>query len=166
MHSHRFFAASTSLSLLLFAGHAFAEDGKAYPGSGCQHQFDHIAASLTRSNATILNVGSQRVKLFCPVTKDIEAGRIKRAEVVYVDSHSTQSVICELISLSREGATVQSSVRPSSAAGVNTTPLALTFGAHAKNNKGTYVLTCELPPFSGPGAVGASQIVTYNVVEE
>ena len=166
MSSNRLLAASASLALSLLGSQAFAEDGKAYPGSACQRQFDHIAATISRSNASILNAGSQRVKLFCPVTKDVEAGRIKRAEIVYLDGHSQQSVTCELTSLSREGAVVQSSVRSSSAAGVNTTPLPLSFGIHATNNKGTYVLTCELPPFSGTGAVGASHIIAYNVVEE
>jgi hypothetical protein len=167
MRPQRLLAASATLALpllALLAGRALAEDGKAYPGSACQRQFDHVAASISRSQATILNVGAQRVKLFCPVAKDIEAGRIKRAEVMYLDNHNQQSVTCELLSLSREGAVVQSSVRQSSVAGTNGTPLPLSFGVHAANPKGTYVLTCELPPFSG--AVGASQIITYNVVEE
>jgi hypothetical protein len=166
MHTQRLLAASATLALSMLGGQAFAEDGKAFPGSACQAQFDHVEATISRSNASILNAGAQRVKLFCPVAKDIEAGRIKRAEVMYLDSHSQQSVTCELVSLSREGAVVQSSIRSSSVGGVNTTPLPLSFGAHATNNKGTYVLTCELPPFSGAGAVGASHIITYNVVEE
>jgi hypothetical protein len=156
-------AASATLAFALLAGQASAEDGKAYPGSACQRQFDHVAASITRSQASLLNVDSRRVKLFCPVVKDIEAGGIKRAEIMYLDGHNNDRVTCELMSLSREGAVVQSSVRHSSVAGVNGTPLPLSFGVHAKNPKGTYVLTCELPPITGSGS---SHIITYNVVEE
>ena len=75
MYAQRLFAASATLALSLLGGQAFAEDGKAYPGSACQAQFDHVEATISRSNASILNAGSQRVKLFCPVAKDIEAGR-------------------------------------------------------------------------------------------
>ncbi|MGD9509140.1 MAG: hypothetical protein AB7X49_11375, partial [Geminicoccaceae bacterium] len=88
-----------------------AENGKAYPGSACQRQFDHIDASLSCSRAVVLNAGSQAVRLFCPVAKDIEAGRIKRAVVMVPDSHNTQNVTCELMSLGSDGAVVQSSIR-------------------------------------------------------
>jgi hypothetical protein len=81
-----------------------------------------------------------------------------------LDSHNTQNVTCELMSLGADGAVVQSSFRQSSA--TTAVPVALSFGAHKANPRGVYVLTCDLPAGSGPGAVGASHIVSYNIVEE
>ncbi|MGE3290935.1 MAG: hypothetical protein AB7I59_05015 [Geminicoccaceae bacterium] len=161
----RHFAAHTILALSLLGSQALAENGKAYPGSACQRQFDHIDASLSCSRAVVLNAGSQAVRLFCPVAKDIEAGRIKRAVVMVPDSHNTQNVTCELMSLGSDGAVVQSSIRQSSA--TTAVPVALSFGAHKANLRGVYVLTCDLPVDSGPGAgrrVAHRQL--YNVVEK
>jgi hypothetical protein len=61
MHTQRLLAASATLALSMLGGQAFAEDGKAFPGSACQAQFDHVEATISRSNASILNAGSQRV---------------------------------------------------------------------------------------------------------
>jgi hypothetical protein len=112
----------------------------------------------------VLNASAQSVRLFCPVAKDVEAGRIKRAVVMVLDSHTSQNVTCELMSLGSDGTVVQSSIRSSLA--TNAVPVALSFGAHKTNPRGVYVLTCDLPAGSGAGAVGASHIVSYNVVEE
>lgn len=165
MTARHFAMIGTLASSMLAASAAFAEDGKAYPGSSCQAQFDHLNATIARSGASLLNVHTTAVKLFCPIVKDIEAGRIKRAEVMVDDNHTGQDVVCELFSLGRDGAVVQSSRR-------NTTgtsggrPVALTFGIHSANARGYYALTCELPASSGLGALGPSRIVGYNVVEE
>lgn len=164
MSMQRQLAGCTALALSLLAGQAFAEDGKAYPGSACQRQFDQIDAAIARSRAVVLNAGAQSVRLFCPVAKDVEAGRIKRAVVMVLDSHTAQNVTCELMSLGSDGAVVQSSTRSSSA--TNAVPVALSFGAHKANPRGVYVLACDLPAGSGPGAVGASHIVSYSIVEE
>ena len=141
-----------------------AEDGKAYPGSACQRQFDNVAAPVARTQALILSTHDSPVKVFCPVVKDVEAGRITRAEVMVDDNHSTANISCELFSFRRDGSVQQ--VTPRATSGTSATPVALTFGAHTANPKGSYGLTCELPPGSGAGALGPSSIVGYSVVEE
>ena len=141
-----------------------AEDGKAYPGSACQRQFDNVAAPVARTQALILSTHDSPVKVFCPVAKDVESGRIKRAEVMVDDNHSTANISCELFSFRRDGSVQQ--VTPRATSGTSATPVALTFGAHTANPKGSYGLTCELPPGSGAGALGPSSIVGYSVVEE
>lgn len=143
---------------------ASAEDGKALPGSACQRQFDHVNAPMARTAGTLLALHDSAVKVFCPVTKDIEAGRIKRAEVLVDDNHALADVRCELFSLRQDGSVLQSTLRATS--GNPATPVTLTFGAHSANAKGRYALTCELPPGTGNGAVAASTILGYSVVEE
>lgn len=152
--------ASTMLSMPVSA----AEDGKSYPGSACQRQFDNINAPVARTGAIIFNNHTSPIKLFCPVVKDIEGGRIKRAEVMIDDNHGSANIRCELFSFKRDGTVQQVSVRDSS--GTTVSPLPLTFGAHGANPKGSYGLTCELPAGSGSGAIGPSQIVSYSIVEE
>jgi hypothetical protein len=152
--------ASTMASAPVFA----AEDGKAYPGSACQRQFDNINAPVARTGAILFNNHTSPVKVFCPVVKDIEAGRIKRAEVMVDDNHALADIRCELFSFKRDGSVQQVSVRDSS--GTTVTPLPLAFGAHGANPKGSYGLTCELPVGSGSGAIGPSMIVGYTIVEE
>ena len=163
-YQHLAFAFGICASAMMSAPVFAAEDGKAYPGSACQRQFDNINAPVARTGAIIFNNHTSSVKVFCPVVKDVEAGRIKRAEVMIDDNHGSANIRCELFSFKRDGTVQQVSVRDSS--GTTVTPLALTFGAHGANPKGSYGLTCELPAGSGSGAISASQIVGYTVVEE
>jgi hypothetical protein len=164
--SHLVVSCATIASAVL-AAPAFAEDGKAMPGSVCQPMsFRPTAPSgLATGGLTITNFGSVAETVTCPVTKDIEAGRIKRAEVKVIDANPNNGadVRCTLSSFKSDGAVHQSQLvkTQGSLPGV---PQPLPFTAHTANNKGTYNLICELPPFVN--GFGGSGIMMYNIVEE
>lgn len=151
------------------AAPVFAEDGKALTGSACQASFSSGVQSLFRNGASISSSGSQPVSVTCPVTKDIEAGRIKRAEVMVVDRNpgSNADISCTLTTHKKDGSVHQSSTRKSNSSFTATLPLS--FGAQTAALQGSYSLICDLPPIASvPGNpnVGPSSIVMYNVVEE
>ena len=77
----------SALALSALAWPALAEDGKAYTGSSCQPMsFRPTAPSgLAVGGVTISNFSTSFESVACPVGKDVEAGRIKRAEVMVID---------------------------------------------------------------------------------
>ena len=171
--SHLVVSCGTAALAMLAAAPAFAEDGKAMPGSACQATFASGVQSLFRGGASILSSGSQAVSITCPVAKDIEAGRIKRAEVMVIDRNpSTDQSIkpdisCTLATHKKDGSVQQSVTKKSNSSFPNALPLS--FGAQTAAAQGSYSLVCELPPFANvPGNpnIGPSAIVMYNVVEE
>jgi hypothetical protein len=162
--SHLVVSCATIASAVL-AAPAFAEDGKAMPGSVCQPMsFRPTAPSgLATGGLTISNFGTNAESVTCPVTKDIEAGRIKRAEVKVIDANPTANVSCTLSSFKSDGALHQSQLVTSKGS-LPTEAQPLPFAGHTANNKGTYNLVCNLPPFVN--GLGASGIMMYSIVEE
>ena len=110
-----------------------------------------------------------QISVTCPVAKDIEAGRIKRAEVMVFDRNpnanppgtTDNDVSCALATVRRDG-TVQQTITLRTF-NSSPSPLPLTFSGQSAAPKGSYSLVCDLPP-SLP--TGLSSIVMYNVVEE
>ena len=156
--------AGACIGLLALAAPALAEDGKTMPGSACHASFSSGVASLTRSNGLMLGVGSSGVRISCPVMKDIDAGRIKRAVVNVIDNNpfAGGDVVCNLLTLKPDGTVSQSQeLRTSGSSG---TMRQLAYGAQAKVAGGNYSLVCDLPALQSPG--GPSMIISYNVVEE
>ena len=156
------------MAVAMAAAPAFAEDGKAMPGSACQ--------PLTFSRTTGLSMGAAIISNFstsvfehvaCPVTKDIEAGRIKRAEVMVIDRSPVtgHDIECTLATHKKDGSFVQSVTKKTSSS--FQTALPLSFGAQAAAAQGSYTLICTLPPMATvAGSPAPSSIVMYNVVEE
>jgi hypothetical protein len=152
------------MAAAMTAGSALAEDAKALPGSACQPMSFRPTANsgLATGGLTISNITSNAENVTCPITKDIEAGRIKRAEVKVIDSSSTANVRCTLTSFKSDG-TLHQRQEVTSTGSSPTEVKPLSFAAHTANNKGTYNLICELPPLNGSSASG---IMMYTVVEE
>lgn len=167
MNSMKLTAITTFLSALAFSAltaPAFAEDGKAMPGSACQASFLQAAQTLTGSGAFLLNTGTGTVKVTCPAVKDIEAGRIKRAQVKVVDRNPNAGadVSCTLTSHKMDGTVHQSQLLKSSGSSNNVQTLS--YAGQSAAAAGTYSLVCDLPPFVA--AFGPSSLVMYNLVEE
>jgi hypothetical protein len=162
MHAKYLLATCASLGFLVLAAPAFAEDGKAMPGSACQATFFSGLQPLFRNGAVISSSGSDTVSVTCPVVKDIEAGRIKRAEVMVIDRNPNPNadISCTLTTFKKDGSVHQSQERKSNNS--FNVALPLSFGAQTAALQGSYSLTCTLPPGTG----GISSIVMYNVVEE
>lgn len=156
------------MAATMTAGSAFAEDGKAMPGNACQ--------PLTFSRTTGLSIGGAAISNFstsnfehvaCPVTKDIEAGRIKRAEVMVIDRSPVPNhdIECTLSTHKKDGSFAQSVKQKSNSS--FQTALPLTFGAQSAAVQGSYSLICTLPPMATvAGSPAPSTIVRYNVVEQ
>lgn len=140
------------------------------PGSSCQPMsFRPTAPSgLAIGGTTISNFSTSNFEsLTCPVTKDIEAGKIKRAEVMVIDRSPVagHDIECTLVTHKKDGSLVQSVTKKSNSS--FTTALPLTFGAQAASLQGAYSLTCSLPPMATiAGSPAPSTIVMYNIVEE
>jgi hypothetical protein len=161
----RYYALSfVMLSLGMAAPAAMAEDGKAMPGSACQATFASGIQPLFRGAPSILSSGSTNVSVTCPVAKDIEAGRIKRAEVMVIDRNPAAGadISCTLSTFKKDGTVQQSETKKSNSS--FTTALPISFGAQTAAVQGSYSLVCDLPAFA-PSS-GPSAIVMYNVVEE
>lgn len=156
------------LASTLFAGSAFAEDGKALPGSACQPTSFRQPAGLAMGGPSISNFSTSNFEsITCPVTKDIEAGRIKRAEVMLIDRSpvANHNIECTLSTHRRDGSQVQSETKKSNSS--FNTALAISFGPQAAAPQGSYSLICSLPPMATvAGSPAPSTIVMYNVVEE
>ena len=143
--------------------HVVCRHGKALPGSACQAtSFSSIAPLFRSPDGAIASSGSQTTSVTCPVTKDIEAGRLKRAEIKVVDVNPTADVTCTMATIKSDGALHQSQTRSSN--GSSNLVQTLRFTGHTAAAKGVFSLVCALPAFA-PG-FGASHIVLYNVVEE
>ena len=103
----------------------------------------------------------------CPVGKDVEAGRIKRAEVMVIDRSpvANHDISCTLATHKKDGSQVQSVTQKSNSSFQIALPLS--FGAQAAAVQGSYSLICTLPPMATvAGSPAPSTIVMYNVVEE
>jgi hypothetical protein len=166
--SHLVFSCGVIVATLA-AAPAFAEDGKAMPGSACQPMsFRPTAPSgLAIGGAGISNFGTSFESLVCPVTKDLEVGRIKRAEVMLIDRSPVagHDIECTLSTHKKDGSLQQQEKRKSTSSFQNA--LALTFGAQTAAVQGSYSLICSLPPMATvAGSSAPSTIVMYNVVEE
>jgi hypothetical protein len=162
-------AACATIAFAALAAPASAEDGKAMPGSACQPMsFRPTAPSgLATGGAGISNVSTSFDNLVCPVTKDIEAGRIKRAEVMVIDRSPVagHDIECTLSTFKKDGSLQQQEKRKSNSS--FQTALPLTFGAQTAAPQGSYSLICSLPPMATvAGSPAPSTIVMYNVVEE
>jgi hypothetical protein len=149
---------------------ASAEDGKAYTGSACQPMsFRPTAPSgLAIGGVTISNFSTSNFEsVACPVGKDLEAGRIKRAEVMVIDRSpvANHDISCTLATHKKDGSQLQSVTQKSNSSFQIALPL--TFGAQAAAVQGSYSLICTLPPMATvAGSPAPSTIVMYNVVEE
>jgi hypothetical protein len=149
---------------------ASAEDGKAYTGSSCQPMsFRPTAPSgLAIGGVTISNFSTSNFEsVACPVGKDVEAGRIKRAEVMVIDRSpvANHDISCTLATHRKDGSQVQSVTQKSNSSFQIALPLS--FGAQAAAVQGSYSLICTLPPMATvAGSPAPSTIVMYNVVEE
>jgi hypothetical protein len=154
----------------LLGAPAFAEDGKAYPGSACQPMsFRPTAPSgLAIGGVTISNFSTSNFEsVVCPIAKDIEAGRIKRAEVMVIDRSpvANHDISCTLSTHKKDGSQLQSVTQKSNSSFQIALPL--TFGAQSAAVQGSYSLICTLPPMATvAGSPAPSTIVMYNVVEE
>ncbi len=149
---------------------AFAEDGKAYPGSACQPMsFRPTAPSgVAMSALTISNFSTSNFEsVTCPIAKDLEAGQIKRAEVMVIDRSpvANHDIECTLATFDRDGSLRHTEKRKSNSSFQVALPL--TFGAQAAAVQGSYTLICSLPPMATvAGGPAPSTLVMYNVVEE
>lgn len=156
------------MTVTMVTAPAFAEDGKAMPGSACQPLTFSRTTGLSMGAAIISNFSTSNFEhVACPVTKDIEAGRIKRAEVMVIDRSPVPNhdISCTLATHKKDGSFVQSVTKKSNSS--FQVPLALTFGAQSAAVQGSYTLICSLPPMATvAGQPAPSSIVMYNVVEE
>jgi hypothetical protein len=158
------------MAVTMVTAPAFAEDGKAYTGSACQPMsFRPTAPSgLAIGGVTISNFSTSNFEsVTCPVTKDIEAGRIKRAEVMVIDRSpvANHDISCTLATHKKDGSQLQSVTQKSNSSFQIALPL--TFGAQTAAVQGSYSLICSLPPMATvAGSPAPSTIVMYNVVEE
>jgi hypothetical protein len=167
--SHLMFSCGV-LAATLATAPAFAEDGKAYTGSACQPMsFRPTAPSgLAIGGVTISNFNTSNFEsVTCPVTKDIEAGRIKRAEVMLIDRSPVagHDIECTLSTHKKDGSLQHTEKRKSNSSFQIALPL--TFGAQTAAVQGSYSLICSLPPMATvAGSPAPSTIVMYNIVEE
>lgn len=138
------------------------------PGSACQPLTFSRTTGLSLGGATISNFSTSNFEhVTCPVTKDIEAGKIKRTEVMVIDRSPVagHDIECTLTTHKKDGSLVQSVKKKSNNS--FTTALPLTFGVQAASVQGVYSLTCSLPPMATvAGSPAPSTIVMYNIVEE
>ena len=157
-------ASCGAMAFVMSAESVLAEDGKAMPGSACQATFFSGLQPLFRIGAVISSSGSDNVSVTCPVVKDIEAGRIKRAEVMVIDRNPNAGadIGCTLTTFKKDGTVHQSQERKSNNS--FNVALPLSFGAQTAALQGSYSLVCTLPPMVASS--GPSSIVMYNVVEE
>ena len=140
----------SALALSALALPALAEDGKACTGSSCQPMsFRPTAPSgLAVGGVTISNFSTSFENVACPVGKDVEAGRIKRAEVMVIDRSpvANHDISCTLATHKKDGSQPQSVMQKSNSSFQNALPL--TFGAHTAAVQGSYSLICPLPPMA------------------
>jgi hypothetical protein len=156
------------LASTLVTGSALAEDGKAMPGSACQPLTFSRTTGLSIGGATISNFSTSNFEhVACPVTKDLEAGRIKRAEVMLIDRSpvANHDIECTLSTHKKDGSFQHTEKRKSNSSFQNALPI--TFGAQTAALQGRYSLVCSLPPMATVnGSPAPSTIVMYNVVEQ
>jgi hypothetical protein len=166
MKIHHLMMACGIMAMTMTAGSAFAEDGKALPGSACQPMNFTRTTGLAIGGPFIGNFSTSNFEsVTCPVTKDIEAGRIKRATVMVIDRNpdKDRNIECTLSTHREDGSQLATETRKSNSFFQTALPLG-PFGAQPAALRGSYSLFCSLPPMTAGGA--ASQIVMYNVVEE
>jgi hypothetical protein len=156
------------LALTSAAGTALADDGKALPGSACQPLTFSRSTSLSLGGATISNFSTSSFEhVACPVTKDIEAGRLKRAEVMLIDRSpvANHDIECTLATHRKDGGLIQTETKKSNSS--FNVALPISFGAQSAALQGSYTLICSLPPMATvAGSPAPSTIVMYNVVEQ
>jgi hypothetical protein len=167
MKIHHLMMACGIMAVTMTAGSAFAEDAKALPGAACQPMsFRPTAPSgLAVGGVTISNFSTNFDTVTCPVTKDIEAGRIKRATVMVIDRNPASGfdIECTLSTHKEDGTQLAFQKRKTNSSFQTALPLE-PFGAQPAALRGSYGLICSLPPMAAGNA--ASSIVMYNVVEE
>ena len=149
----------------LLAGPALAADTKTLSGSACQPSFFTAGQSLFRREPMLLSNSNLTEPITCPVVKDVDAGRIKRAQVRVINRNGTigSSFFCKLSTYRPDGSFVQSQSRRSTL--VSTAVQTLNFDAQKAAPGGSYSLICNLPAAFGPNR-DLSAIVSYTVVEE
>ncbi len=149
-----------ALALIVLASPAVAEDSKTMSGSACQNIDDSRLSHLTRGVGLILNVGSARENIFCPVVKDLN--KINRAVVMVIDRNPDTDISCALVTYRSDGSLLAS--QPLETHGFSNIAQPLNFGAQGAAANGSYYLACGLPPFHQ--TFGGSVIVNYAVVED
>lgn len=160
------------MTVTMITAPAFAEDGKAMPGAACQPMsFRPTAPSgLAIGGVTISNFSASNFDtVTCPVTKDVEAGRIKRATVMVIDRNPNPGadIECTLSTHRENGSLLHTEKRKTNSSFQTALPLVPPFGPQAAALRGSYSLICSLPPMATVGGQPApSSIVMYNVVEE
>jgi hypothetical protein len=165
--SHLMFSCGV-MAATLAAAPAFAAS-KTYTGSACQPMsFRPTAPSgLAIGGTGISNFSTNFESLVCPVTKDLEAGRIKSAEVMLTDRSPVagHDIECTLATHKKDGSLQQQEKRKSNSSFQNALPLS--FGAQTAAFQGSYSLICSLPPMATvAGRPAPSTIVSYKIVEE
>jgi hypothetical protein len=152
--------AALTLTLLTAALPAAAE-WKGYPGLNCMPASG--ANDVRRSLSGAANWQGSATTIYCPVVRDLEAGKpngIERISVRLFDNHSTQNGWCRVVSRTLSGATHDWQHRVYGGFAVDRT---VTFENVDTSNWGNIALYCQVP-----GADGArkSFIRSYAVEEQ
>jgi len=157
------------LTVALGSPHAFAQDGKAYPGASCQPEHPQDRSIAYYWGGRVRNLSSSvSLTLSCPVIKDQNSG-IAGAWIAVEDHHPSFSVSCTLSSwlvdtrsLTARTVTVVDSQTFTTAGTPPEIPIVILGGGFSLSLGDYYELRCTVPPFSSGRMSG---ILYYHVYE-
>lgn len=157
----RAIAGSALTAALLMSALPAAAEWHGYPGLNCMPASG--ANDVRRSLTGAANWQSNATIVYCPVVRDLQAGKpngIKRVNVRVFDNHSRQNGWCRLVSRTLSGGTHDWQHKTFGGFGAMAT---LTFQNVDTPNWGNIALYCNLP-----GADGArkSYVSSYAVEEQ
>jgi hypothetical protein len=139
---------------------AQADDGKVFPGGTC-YRLSGGTANYT-SNGRLFNSSAvSAMTVICPIVRDLTQDPWVTIEVVAIDQHLNQNVICRGYSYSRDGGMFGVTAPLPTAGNGNVGQVIDLGGGVWEEARGYYFAKCDIPP------VGAAQsgIASYIVVE-